>query len=590
MMMRETGNATNAFHSDSSWRSIRRTLSLMGIALGLMVNASLVQADPIPLFNGTTLDGWEQKGGVAVYTVDGGEIVGTSVPDTPNSFLCTKKHYQNFIFEADVKVDPVLNSGIQFRSNAYSEPRKYDVKDKDGNSKTIEVPAGRVHGYQAEIDPSERAWSGGIYDESRRGWLINPANDPKAQAAFKVNDWNHYKIEANGSHIRTWINGVPVSDLTDGMTGSGFIALQVHGIGKDESKVGKQIRWKNIKITELPASAGSKPWLHFEGKAGPGKGKKVVLVSGDEEYRSEEALPQLAKILSERHGFDTTVLFAIDPLTGFVNPSATDNIPGLEALETADLLILFTRFRKLPDEQMNILDQYFKSGKPVIGIRTATHAFNHPADSPWAHYANGYNGDKAEWKDGFGRLVLGERWHTHHGAHKHQSTRGVIAPDQGEHPVLKGIKNGDIWGSTDVYGVRLPLPGDSTPLVLGQVINRAGEFDGADLHFGMRPTDSELDLKKNDPLMPIVWVKSYQLPQGAAGKALTSTIGASADLENEGVRRVLVNGVYFLLGLEKEIPATGTNVEIVGEFKPSQYSSYTRDAWNQKGKTVSDYK
>ena len=204
-------------------------------------------------------------------------------------------------------------------------------------------------------------------------------------------------------------------------------------------------------------------WVTYKGKAGAGTGKKIVLVSGDEEYRSEEALPQLGKILSQRHGFDCTVLFAQNPeKKGHVDPNYVENIPGLEALADADLMILFTRFRALPDDQMQHFENYLQSGKPLIAIRTATHAFRfQDTTHNWRHYGNFYEGEKTEWKDGFGRLVLGERWYTHHGHHKQQSTRGVIAEDAANHPIVRGLEGEDIWGPTDVYGVRLPLPGDS---------------------------------------------------------------------------------------------------------------------------------
>ena len=167
------------------------------------------------------------------------------------------------------------------------------------------------------------------------------------------------------------------------------------------------------------------PWLSIPGTAGPGKGKTVVLISGDEEYRSEEALPQLAKILATRHGFDTVTLFAIEPATGEINPNNGKNIPGLEALAKADLVVMGLRFRALPPEQMKLIDEYLMKGKPVIGLRTSTHAFNMPKDHPFAHYGNGYNGEKKEWADGgFGRLVLGEKWISHHGSHGKQATRG----------------------------------------------------------------------------------------------------------------------------------------------------------------------
>jgi hypothetical protein len=338
------------------------------------------------------------------------------------------------------------------------------------------------------------------------------------------------------------------------------------------------------------AQEPSQNWLVYKGAGGPGEGKRIVLISGDEEYRSEEALPQLAKILSQRHGFDCTVLFSVDPETGYVNPNVLTNIPGLQALDDADLLVLFARFRNLPDDQMQHVDAYLKAGKPVLGIRTATHAFNFPAESPWSHYSNGYSGAEKAWTDGFGRLVLGEKWHSHHGKHKHQSTRGLIAPDAESNPVLRGVKNGEIWGSTDVYGVRLPLPGDAQPLVLGQVVNRAGNYDDKDQFYGMRESDQEPDTNLNDPMMPIVWLKSYQLPDCRRGQAMASTIGAAVDLLNPGVRRVLVNGVYHLLGMDAQIPAEGTNVELVGDYQPSAYGFRSKEYWNEQKKTVADFR
>ncbi|MCG8583519.1 MAG: ThuA domain-containing protein [Pirellulales bacterium] len=312
-------------------------------------------------------------------------------------------------------------------------------------------------------------------------------------------------------------------------------------------------------------------WVVYEGKEGPGKGKHIVLVSGDEEYRSEEALPQLGKILAKHHGFKCTVLFAIDPKTGEINPNNRGNIPGLEALADADLMIIATRFRDLPDEQMQYIDDYLRSGKPVIGMRTATHAFNIKGNKPFAHYGNGYRGPKKEWQGGFGRLVLGEKWISHHGGHKTESTRGIVAPDAKDHPIARGIKDGDIWGPTDVYGVRLPLPGDSKHIILGQVMKRKGPGEKGDPFFGMKPDDDEAAPgKKNDPMMPVAWTKSYKIPKGKEGKVFTTTMGSSTDLVADGTRRMIVNGAYWCLGLD--IPADGTNVDIVGEFKPTAYS------------------
>lgn len=205
------------------------------------------------LFDGETLDGWVQRGGKAVYTIEDGAIVGTSVPKTPNSFLCTEKLYGDFILEVELKVDDGLNSGVQIRSECFDEPQEVEGKNVDGSPFRRKIPAGRVHGYQVEIDPSPRAYSGGIYDEARRGWLYDLKGEENraAREAFKNNAWNTYRIEARGSSFKTFVNGVPAADLEDGMTAEGFIALQVHGIGGAKAKVGKQVRWRNIRIQEL---------------------------------------------------------------------------------------------------------------------------------------------------------------------------------------------------------------------------------------------------------------------------------------------------------------------------------------------------
>jgi len=302
------------------------------------------------------------------------------------------------------------------------------------------------------------------------------------------------------------------------------------------------------------ATAEERPWAVFEGETGPGKGKHIVLVSGDEEYRSEETLPQLAKILAKHHGFKCTVLFAIDSKDGTINPNQTDNIPGLEALDSADLMVIFTRFRNLPDEQMQHVVKYVESGRPIVGLRTATHAFNLTGDKQFARYS----WRSQDWNGGFGRQVLGETWINHHGQHGKQSTRGVIAPGMENHPILRGIEEGSIWGPTDVYGVRLPLPEDSQPLVLGQVLE------------GMNPTDKPVEGKQNDPMMPIAWTKSYTGEQGKKARVFTTTMGASQDFESEGLRRLLVNACYWALGMEDQISPSGS-IEIVGEYKPSPF-------------------
>ncbi|MEM9888349.1 MAG: ThuA domain-containing protein [Bacteroidota bacterium] len=335
--------------------------------------------------------------------------------------------------------------------------------------------------------------------------------------------------------------------------------------------------------------------LEYEGK----KPQKIVFVSGDEEYRSEEALPQLAKILNQQHGFNCTVLFAQQPDNkGTVDPNYTQNIENLDKLEDADLLVLFTRFRALPDEQMQYFQNYLAAGKPLIGIRTATHAF-HFKDSThqFRHWGNYFKEDDSSWQGGFGRLVLGERWHTHHGHHKHQSTRGRIAEASRAHPILNGIADGEIWGSTDVYGVRLPLPDDSQVLLLGEVVERAGEYDEEDLLYGMKESDeavatvnpaSKESYHPNEPMMPIAWLKSYQLPDSEnKGTAFTSTIGASVDLLDEEVRRLLVNASYYLLDLE--VPEKA-KVDLVDDYQPTPYNFHDDAYWTEKNLQIADLK
>jgi type 1 glutamine amidotransferase len=277
--------------------------------------------------------------------------------------------------------------------------------------------------------------------------------------------------------------------------------------------------------------------------------KHIVLIAGDQEYRSEEALPQLARILSTRHGFKCTVLYCINPKDGTIDPDQP-NIPGLEALDNADLMIVFMRWLDLPDEQLKHIVRYVESGRPVIGMRTATHSFKLSASKDYQRYT----WDSKEWDGGFGRQVLGETWVAHHGRHGKQSTRGIIAQGQETHPILRGIKDGEIWGPTDVYKVHLPLPGDSQPLILGQVLE------------GMQPTDKPVAGPQNDPMMPVAWVKTYN-----KARVFNTTMGSSQDLLNEPLRRMLVNACYWAVGLEKQI-RPNSDVGIVGEYHPTPFA------------------
>ena len=210
---------------------MKKNISFLILILLIFNVVTVAQDGWTNLFNGKDLTGWEQLNGEAKYEVVDGMIVGTTVVNTPNSFIRTEKNYSDFIFEVELLVAENMNSGIQFRSESKPDYMK-----------------GRVHGYQCEVDPSERAWSAGVYDEARRGWLYPLDLNPEARTALKHGEWNHYRIECIGNSIKTWLNGVAVAHLIDDMTPKGFIALQVHGIGKDKEKEGHQIKWRNIRI------------------------------------------------------------------------------------------------------------------------------------------------------------------------------------------------------------------------------------------------------------------------------------------------------------------------------------------------------
>ena len=308
----------------------------------------------------------------------------------------------------------------------------------------------------------------------------------------------------------------------------------------------------------------SNEWVVYEGNDGPGKGKHIVLISGDEEYRSEEALPMLGKVLASHHGFKCTVLFAINPDTGEIDPEDQTNIPGLHHLESADMMILFTRFRELPDEQMKYIIDYTNAGKPVMGLRTATHAFNYSRnqDSPYAKYS--FNSQ--DFDGGYGRQVLGETWINHHGHHGKESARGVIDDSNKDHPILKGVT--DVWGPSDVYGIK-ELTGDSQVLVHGQVL------------VGMEPTDAP---KADTITMPMAWIKTYNGDTGNTCRVFNTTMGASVDLESEGLRRLLVNGCYWCMGIEDAIPDESV-VDYVGDYSPTFFGFGTY----QKGLKPSDH-
>ncbi len=286
-------------------------------------------------------------------------------------------------------------------------------------------------------------------------------------------------------------------------------------------------------------------WLHLPPKPGTANGKKIVLVSGDEEYRSEESCPVLAKILSQKHGFDCTVLFAINPNGGYIDPNFNKNIPGTAALDAADLLIIGTRFRELPDEQLAAFARFLDKGKPVIGFRTATHAFS-----------GGAKTGEFKWAD-FGLRILGEKWVSHHGEHGKQGTRSLVEPANAGHPVLRGV--GEIFGKSDVYTVSNLDPGAATILLRGAVTG------------GLDSSSAPIAGPKNDPAMALAWLREYTAPNGTAkGMAFCTTIGASVDFADEDLRRLVVNASFHLLGMKVPDRADAAPVDA---FEPTMFNA-----------------
>lgn len=296
--------------------------------------------------------------------------------------------------------------------------------------------------------------------------------------------------------------------------------------------------------------------LNFSGGEGPGKGKHVVLLAGDEEYRSEEAMPVLAKILAEQHGFETTVLFSADE-DGTINPKATQSLMGADALDKADGLVMSLRFRNWDDATMEKFIAAVNRGIPVVAMRTSTHAFNLKKDSRFAEWSWNHQ------SGGFGRKFLGETWISHWGVHKKEATRSAVESANSNSPLLNGV--GEIFGDTDVYEANPPA--DTTILLRGIVLK------------GMNPADEPADYEKkvrgsavsqkvNDPAMPVAWIREVKNEAGATNKVFTTTMGASSELVDEDLRRLIVNGVYWGLGLE--VPAKAS-VKVSEDFKPTPY-------------------
>ncbi len=288
--------------------------------------------------------------------------------------------------------------------------------------------------------------------------------------------------------------------------------------------------------------------MHFDGKSGPGKGKRVVLLAGDEEYRSEESMPMLGKILSQRHGFNCDVLFSANA-DGTIQPGGAELLTNPQSLDSADAIVMSLRFRKWNDETLGKFEAAVNRGVPIVALRTSTHLFNGiPADSKYAKW----NWKSKDWPGGFGRQVLGETWVAHHGAHKKEGCLGIIEEAQKSHPTLRGVVN--VFADSDVYTAN-PMP-DSVVLMRGAVTET------------LDPASKPVAGKNNDPMQPIVWTRVYKNDAGKTNNIFTTTMGAASDLANEDLRRLVVNGVFWGLGME--VPAKA-DVTFVDPWSPTFY-------------------
>src|SRR5829696_9013439 len=287
----------------------------------------------------------------------------------------------------------------------------------------------------------------------------------------------------------------------------------------------------------------------YQGTSGPGAGKHIVFLAGDHEYRSEESLPALARILARRYGFKCSVFFTTDPKTGFIDPGSS-NIAGLDALRTADLMVVFLRFQDFPDAEMQHVADYLERGGPVVGFRTATHAFQiKRPDARFLKYT--WRGGDEQYPGGFGRQILGETWVSHYGTNHKQSSRLLLQRAEAEHPILRGVK--DVWAQSGGYTAD-PIPG-SRILALGEILN------------GMTPDAPAAADKKQ---MPVAWYRSYDAASGRRGRVFTTTHGASEDLLNDGFRRMSVNALLWAAGMEAAI-APDLDIAFVGPFQPTTY-------------------
>lgn len=304
-------------------------------------------------------------------------------------------------------------------------------------------------------------------------------------------------------------------------------------------------------LAGLPAIVSAAEWVVYEGDSGPGKGKHIVFIASDHEYRGEETCPAIARILAKRYGFKCTVLFGQND--GVIKPGSS-NVPGIEALDSADMVFLFLRFLKPDDAWMAKFEAYLDRGGPVLGLRTTTHAFN-GIKGKYAKY--NFNNKDEDFVGGFGRQILGETWNPrlgagHYGRNHKYATRMNTVPEQAGHPVMAGVK--DMHAMAGAYSA-VPMPG-SVILATNEVLES--------MEVGAEPL-------ANKPPQPAAWVRTYKSQSGKEGRVFCSTQGASEDILSEGVRRMIVNATLWCMGMEDHIKADA-DVSFVGPYNPTTFS------------------
>jgi hypothetical protein len=320
--------------------------------------------------------------------------------------------------------------------------------------------------------------------------------------------------------------------------------------------------------TAAPPAETDRRWLVYDGDAdtAPGHGRRIVFVAGDEEYRSEEGLPMLARGFA-KHGFQTIVLFSQNKETGEIDPEESTHIAGMHLIDDADVLVLQLRFREFANADMKHLMDHVDAGKPLTALRTTTHPF---------YYKKAKDSTYAKWSfnapdGGFGKRIVGETWVNHHGHHGKEATRGVVREANKDHPVLRGVR--DVFGPTDVYGIR-SLPDDAIVMLDGGILK------------GMNPTDTLVDDARNNPMHPVAWLRERPMPNGDTQRIVVTTMGTAQDLSSADLRTYLLNGVLWQLDEADTIPADGLDVDIIGTWAPSSFGFGT----HRKGFSVQDIK